>query len=199
MNNQLPFSIEPDETLWLAVTQGDTKAYNVLMMRYMQPLYHYGQRFLSNKEFIKDAIQDVFLQIWQKRNLLHTAPIVKAYLFKALRARIFRKINEEKSTETLSTAIETFCEENWNIETKLIAHQTAVQQKLKLEKIINSLPKRQKEILYLRFYAGFEHSSIALVMNINRQSVYNLLCDAIQTLRKKWFNNKQTVLKEEKT
>ena len=55
--------------------------------------------------------------------------------------------------------------------------------KTNLPKILNGLPKRQKEAIYLKYYSGLKAKEIAKIMNINYQSVINLLFKAIKSLK----------------
>jgi RNA polymerase sigma factor (sigma-70 family) len=53
----------------------------------------------------------------------------------------------------------------------------------KIKQCISQLSKRQQEIIYLRFYLNASANDIADIMQLNRQSVYNLLHDALNKLR----------------
>jgi RNA polymerase sigma factor (sigma-70 family) len=53
----------------------------------------------------------------------------------------------------------------------------------KIEQLLNELPKRQKEVIYLRYFEDMDHAQIAAVMGINYQSVLNLAQKALQKLR----------------
>ena len=60
--------------------------------------------------------------------------------------------------------------------------QDSILQKKILE-LLNTLPKRQKEVIYLHYFAGMDHNQIAAVMGINYQSVSNLKQRAIDKMR----------------
>jgi RNA polymerase sigma factor (sigma-70 family) len=51
---------------------------------------------------------------------------------------------------------------------------------------LNQLPDRQKEVIYLIYYHQLDHSEVAELMNINRQSVYNLLSESIRKIKEFW-------------
>ena len=51
-----------------------------------------------------------------------------------------------------------------------------------------SLPAREREALYLRYYEGLSIPEIADVMNVNRQSVSNFLQKALSKMRSKWLS-----------
>ena len=71
----------------------------------------------------------------------------------------------------------------FSIEHHLIREQTLRETATKFSDALNKLPKREKEIIYLRFYQNLEISEIVEVMEINSQSVYNLLHKALSHLR----------------
>ena len=49
--------------------------------------------------------------------------------------------------------------------------------------LLNKLPKRQKEAIYLKYYSGLKATEIAEIMDINYQSVVNILHKAIKNLK----------------
>jgi RNA polymerase sigma factor (sigma-70 family) len=53
----------------------------------------------------------------------------------------------------------------------------------KLASLLNELPARQKEAIYLRYYEDMEYKQIAEIMNVNYQSVLNLIQKALNKLR----------------
>lgn len=52
-----------------------------------------------------------------------------------------------------------------------------------LSKSLNKLPKRQKEAIYLKYYTGLNAKEIAEIMEINYQSVVNLIHKGIKSLK----------------
>jgi RNA polymerase sigma factor (sigma-70 family) len=52
-----------------------------------------------------------------------------------------------------------------------------------ISKLLNKLPKRQKEAIYLKYYSGLKATEIAEIMNINYQSVVNILYKALKNLK----------------
>ena len=109
-----------------------------------------------------------------------------------MRLRIFREQSNWNYAEPLNDNYEFIIE--FDVETSLIKVESSEEIKLKLQRILNNLPRRQKEILYLRFYEGMDQDRIAQVMGLNRQSVYNLLHEAINGLRKHWFKEAYILL-----
>ncbi|RWY54280.1 RNA polymerase sigma factor [Mucilaginibacter gilvus] len=154
------------------------------MSIFVNPMYKYGSRFINNPDFVKDCIQDVFFELWNRREKIRQAECVKSYLYKALRLRIFREKSKWTQTDAIENNYEFMIE--FDVESTIISQEVSHEICCKLQVMLGALPKRQKEILYLRFYEGMSQEKIAEVMDINRQSVYNLMHEAILGLRKYW-------------
>ena len=75
----------------------------------------------------------------------------------------------------------------FNIETKLIEDLNLLEQSLKIKHVLNNLPPRQQEIIYLRFFENLTLNQISETMNISKQSVNNLLQKAYKSFRSEWL------------
>jgi RNA polymerase sigma factor (sigma-70 family) len=71
----------------------------------------------------------------------------------------------------------------FSIEHHLIREQTLRDTANQFTESLNKLPRREKEIIYLRFYQELEVTEIVEIMEINAQSIYNLLHKALGHLR----------------
>lgn len=173
-----------DSILWSQLRVGDEEAFSLLFERYYSPLVNYGKTLMSEGDIVKDCVQDVFVDIWTYRSKLNEAIAVKAYLLSSVRKRIarhherehiFSKVKDVDSLEFLF---------DFSIEDRLIADEIMATKVGHLNRLINDLPARQKEALYLRYHQGLSVEQVAEVLNMNYQSTKNLLHRAILQLRK---------------
>ena len=70
-----------------------------------------------------------------------------------------------------------------SLEQRLILEELAAERLHQLHQTIQKLPSRQKEVIHLRYFQNLKTEEIAEVLNINYQSVSNLLYKGIKTLR----------------
>lgn len=183
-------SILTDEILWKNLKKGDEEAFSKLFERYYRSLVNYGNSLMTQTERVQDCVQDVFVDIWLYHRSLQEAVVVKAYLLSSVRKRIARLYESDRifrQTITLEGIIEFSME--FSIEEKLISDEITAAQVSQLNQLINTLSSRQKETLYLRFHQGLSIEQIAEMLDINQQSVHNILYRAIQQLRKEWKGN----------
>ena len=173
-----------DSEIWDLYRSGDQDAYNILIKRYTKPLIIYGFRVSQDRDFAKDCVQEVFLDLWKKRERINAVQAVKAYLFKCVRFKIFRDRSLWKDNEVIEDNNQFAVE--FNIETKLIEDADLRELSLKIKNILNSLPPRQQEVMYLRFFENLTLDQISEAMNISKQSVNNLLQKAYKNFRSEW-------------
>ena len=180
------FLTTPDDSeLWDLFRAGDEVAYTQLIKKYSKVVFNYGFRICQDKDFLKDCVQDVFLELWNRKERISPTPAVKWYLFKAVRLRIFREQSKWHIGEPLDENYEFLVE--FNIETKIITDLENLELSNKIRQVLNTLPPRQREIMYLRFYEGLDFDSIAQIMEISKQSVHNLLQKAYKNFRSEWL------------
>ncbi|MVT09837.1 RNA polymerase sigma factor [Chitinophaga tropicalis] len=171
---------QPD-CLWKRFREGDTQAFEQLMKRYYTDLFNYGARFTGDANLVKDCIQDIFLLLWNKRHTIGDVQYVKTYLLTALR----RKLKKEKEKLRIQYVEDPFIFES-GFDAPLTAEQQMMMEEqlkekiLSVRRVLSQLTARQQEIIYLRFYMEREMTDIADIMMLNRQSVYNLLHDALK-------------------
>jgi len=179
--------IPDDKVIWQRFLAGEVEAFDRLMTLHFRTLFHYGSKFSKDKEFVKDNIQDLFLILWERRQNLSSDIAVKPYMMASLRRLMHRS---SKSKPLLSDA--TFEEVSGNfeiefsVEEEYIENESSLVITQKLRKLLDELPERQKEVVYLKFFQEMDRGQISEVMNISPQTVSNLLQIAIKQLKKHW-------------
>ncbi|WP_254412623.1 RNA polymerase sigma factor [Dyadobacter diqingensis] len=176
-----------EEELWHLFIAGDSAAFEALVDTTYALMYQYGSKFTRNTDLVKDCIQDVFLNVWEKRQSLNRAIPVRAYLLSSLRRRIHRKVKYDLID--LQTSLpESLFETVFSIEDSMIVREESVFLTRKITTLLNELPQRQKEVIYLRFFQDLDRSEIAEIMQITPQSVSNFLQKSFHFIRNSWVS-----------
>jgi RNA polymerase sigma factor (sigma-70 family) len=176
--------------LWQQFQQGDNQALGTLAAHYYRPLLNYGLRFSPDRELLKDLIQDLFMELWSNRQRLHVPVSVKAYLMGAFRNKIYKQRIQASRLAVLDESGDEFTADPGtpSAEAALIEDENQQLVRHRIRQLLTELPKRQQEIIYLYFYEGLDTDQVALVMDIGKQSVYNLLSRTLKELRASWPN-----------
>lgn len=173
-----------DILLWSKLKQGDRNAFSLLYERYVSCLYNYASRICKDTDLVEDCIQDVFIALWKYHKNLSPTTSVKYYLYRALRSRLFKSAGA--SGWALKDGI------NWNEvenlvdispEQELMASESVDERTRKLRKYLHNLSPRQYEAIILRFYDEFTYEEIADIMEVNPQSIRNLIHRGLLQLR----------------
>jgi RNA polymerase sigma factor (sigma-70 family) len=170
--------------LWQRYLSGDAKALENILRLHYNLLYKYGKQFTRDTEAVKDCIQDLFLFLWKNRTTINETPAVANYLVKSLRNRLRRHLSAKKlvlgSEDDFSFNM--LPDQAASSEAKLVLEEESQALSLKIQRSIASLSRRQQEIIYLKFYLNANTKEISEIMGIGRQSIYNLLNEAINKL-----------------
>jgi len=176
------------EATWLQrLQQNDEQALAAIMRKYYTALYNYGGRFTNDDALIKDCIQEVFISLWQRRENAASILSPRYYLLRAVKNKVLKSLHQHtiKTGSFEPGEAYDFLQE-LSIETLIIDKQLSEEQSMVLRKTMSQLSKRQHELIYLKLYQHLDHAQIAGLMNLSRQSVYNLLHETIQKLRSLW-------------
>jgi RNA polymerase sigma factor (sigma-70 family) len=170
--------------LWSEIQKNNSDAMKTLYQSCYQDLYSFGYRVTSDKEKVKDAIHEVFCEIWQNRSKLKDVNNITAYLKTYLKRKLLKDLVPERQYLDIN---EYQFESLLNVhsyEYLLIESQTTAQQKEKIYNAINQLTPSQKEIIDLKFYQGLSYDQIALLLNLQARTIYNHVYAALVTLKK---------------
>jgi RNA polymerase sigma factor (sigma-70 family) len=177
-----------DKTVWRAFKQGDEAAFSVLYQRYVRVLFSYGKKLSRDEQAVEDAVQDLFVDLWQSRSRLGDVDEARFYLFRSLRRKIHKSIRPDQiASESWETTDELLLPTSPAQETEVINAEVLQIQTADLQARMKSLPLRQYEVLMLYYYQDFSYAQIAAILSINEQSVRNLLQRALHKLRQVAF------------
>jgi len=179
-----------DSVLWHQFKNGDKEAFIKIYQKYYPQLLNYGMRIKRNEGFIEDCIQEIFYDLLRTSKNLGPTDNILFYLFASLRRKIFRKIKYDISfREDDNYYFDGLELAERSSEDAVIEDEGNQQRKKYFKELIGNLPSRQKEALLMRFYLHIEYAEIAKIMEMNIQSVRNLVHKAITTLREKTDSN----------
>ena len=172
-----------ESVLWIALKNGDSNALFKIYELLHPDLLKNGRSITSDGEQVKDTVNQFFLYLWDKRNSLGTPDNLKSYLIVSFRRKLIYELKASRKTISLTNyEYEPVAEPS--AEDILIENSTAFELGLKIRKAIDKLPKRQRELLILKYYENLSCDEISLKTDLRIRTVYNKLYEAIKTLRK---------------
>lgn len=168
---------------WRRFKDGDVKALEGIYRDHIKSLINYGLRITPDLNLVKDCIQDLFIELWKNRQNLADTDQPKYYLFRALRNKLSRAVTHQSFVSEAEMQLPSNDLLTNHIELEMLAREQEIQTRKTLQQLLEKLPRRQQEVIYLRFYHNFPYEVIASTMNMNYQSVLNLVQRALKALR----------------
>lgn len=168
--------------LWLRYKNGDIDALGEIFRSFFSDLYFYGLKIVPVSDMVKDVIQEMFIRLWDRRESVSEVENVKSYLIIILRREL---INTVKGLN-----LDTFDENDINDPFTLSAEDIIIESeeneevKARINYEIQKLTSRQREIIFLRFYNNLSFNDISIILQMNVQSVRNLLFRSLEKIRK---------------
>lgn len=176
--------IYEDEILWEGMRNGDKELFLNLYKKYYHCLFFIGLKEMKDAQLVKDAIQQLFLYLWEKRESIQEARNIKSYLVTSFLRKLSADWKKSKKTGGLQVVWNSYLEDSQpNPEDKLIhKDQQSYLYKLLLARL-NELPNRQKELIMLRFYEGLSYEEIVQHTGLSHRTVYNKIHEGIKKLK----------------
>lgn len=168
---------------WDQFVSGDQESFATLFKSSYQGLYGYGLKLCNDPELVKDAIQNLFITVWERRDELTHINSPNVYLYVSLRRNILRSKKKQTQMINIKEEMQNEFQIHFGSDELIINKELRQEQKEKLKEALKHLSNKQKEVLYLHYYNGMSYGEIEEILSINRQSVRNHMYRAMETLR----------------
>ena len=169
---------------WHNIISGDKQAFLTVYHKYYRALFSYGFSLTADRELTKDCIQELFMDIWKGRSTLNKdVENIQSYLFTWLRRKISRKLLRLSKDRNYQHSVEGSQDREVCYEELLIAFQQTEENKEQLKRALETLTKKQLEIIRLKFFENLSYSQISAKTSLTTRTVYNIIHLAITRLR----------------
>jgi RNA polymerase sigma factor (sigma-70 family) len=169
-----------DKETLLNIIEGNKEAYSLFYIEYFKKLYSYGKKFTDDKDMLQDAIQEVFLDLWIKKDKLKQIDTVESYFFSSFRYTLLRKI---KQANKILKETEFGTEPEFSREHFIINREVTEATQHKLQRALDNLTPHQREAVFLRFYEGLSYDEVATVLNISVKATYKIMARSLAALK----------------
>lgn len=159
---------------------GEEGAFEEIYNHYADDLIDFAARRLESLSEAKDIVQDLFLDLWIKRETLMITFSLRAYLFSAVRFKVIDHIRKNIHREYYSNIVKDLYtrDDNSTFDNILYNDMSSY-----IDSEVKKLPRRIREIYQLSRYQHLSISEIASQMNVSEQTVKNQLTTALKRLR----------------
>ncbi len=158
---------------------GDDKGIEILFQQYFNVLCLRAIRVVKHREIAEDLVQELFLEIWNKRDRINITSSFKSYLSRSI---VNRSLNWLRANKQVFEDAETGLmhkTDNYSISAEI--------QKDELESYLNEcideLPEKCRLVFILSRYEELSYKEIANKLEISVKTVENQISKALKLLR----------------
>lgn len=170
------------ESLLAAFQAGDVAAFSQLYDLHINILINYGLKLTLDKELLKDCIHDIFVKLYIKKEELGSIDNFKSYMFISLKNKLCDELR--KRIYMSDTAVEELdTPSSLDVEDAYLAEEKRNQELSLIKRLLHQLSPRQREALTLYYIEEKKYEDICEIMNMNYQSVRNLMHRGLTKLR----------------
>ncbi len=164
------------------VKLGDEQAFELLFRRYYARLCGFANKFIYNTAESEEIVQNVFMNIWKKRDQLKLNNDIRPYLFKSVQNLCFNFIERQKVIDNYYSVIEIAYK---NTLEDFSTYESVLYMELhkNVEKAIDSLPDECRRIFRLSRQDGLKYIEIAEKLNISVKTVETQMSRALAKLK----------------
>lgn len=171
-----------DLDLTSLIKKDDHVAYRELFFRYTGVLYTHAYLKLQDREEARDAVQEVFSNLWSKRDSMDFQSNVSGYLYTAIRNRVLNILSRNKIKSNYIASLGEY-RKNYAAGTD---HLTRTNQlKAIVGKEMENMPEKMREVFSLSRNHHLSHREIAELLGISENTVKNHVHGALKILRTK--------------
>jgi RNA polymerase sigma-70 factor (ECF subfamily) len=169
-----------DQTLLTLLRQGDKGAYTVIYDRYKSLLYNHAYKKLGDPEEVKDVLQELFTNLWNKRADIPVAMNLSGYLYTGIRNRVLNLLSHKEVENKYLSSIQRFTpQEDYSTDLAIREKELADL----IQKEIDQLPPKMREVFLLSRKENLSHQEIAGQLSISEQTVAKQVTNALRILR----------------
>ncbi|NDP21463.1 MAG: sigma-70 family RNA polymerase sigma factor [Paludibacter sp.] len=180
-----------DDFLFQQIRNGQYEAMELFFNRYYTPLCRFGLSYESNSCLVEEKVADIFIQLWNSRNILDKIKNPKSYIYVVVKnslktvrksKQFYQQIDESKTNNTMfspSREQEIIENEEKEINTNLI------------REILDVIPKKSRQAFELSRIDGLKYKEISVILNVTPKTVENHIAIALKYISKALESHKK--------
>jgi len=175
-----------ENTILQNLKNGDRAAFRIIFQTYFQRLFIFACKYVD-EELAKDFVQDCFHDFWQNRRKIEITSSLSAYLFTVIKNRCFKHLKKEQKKLTGRN--------NYGVKLRQVELEYFINSeksilefgiKDRIEKVINRLPDKCREVFKESRWHGLSNKEIANKLNVSVKAVEKHISKALKLFREEF-------------
>ena len=158
-----------DEQLIAKFQLGDLQAFDILVRRYKDQLLNFVYRFVGNRSDAEDIVQETFLRVYKNKHMYKEIAKFSTWVYTIAGNLAKTELRRRKRHKIFSVSNFVNEERDYDIPDREHSPEkkvdSAIQEEI-IQKAIEKLPAKFKEVIILRDIQGFAYEEISQILNI---------------------------------
>ncbi len=171
-----------EQKYWQLIKEGDKSAFEQLFKTYYKPLCNYTCSIIKNIDESEEVVQNMFYNLWNKRETIQINSSVKSYLYRAVHNDCLNKIKHGKIKSAYAEDYKKSTDGSLEDASKIVQAKELGKQ---INEAIASLPEQCGVVFKLSRFENLKYSEIAEQLNISVKTVENHMGKALKIMRER--------------
>ncbi|MCR4031096.1 MULTISPECIES: RNA polymerase sigma factor [Flavobacterium] len=167
----------------LSLKKGNEEAFKEVYFNYYDKLINIARRFHSSVFTPEDFVQETFIRLYNKRELLNEEVLFDKQIFVICKNIIINHVNRENKIVQLDPS------QTHHILDEETDSGIFEERQEKLQNFINQLPEQQQKIFTLHKLENLSYKEIAEMTDLSEKTIANHIYLASKFIRKKIENH----------
>ena len=152
---------------------------------YFKRLQFHASRFINDEAEVEDVVSDVFVDLWNRMDVIDLDKGIVAYLYKAVSTRALNVLRHKNIAAVRIGTLEAINERRLEFMDKKTPYETVEAQEIKhgINEALSQLPDKCREVFVLSYVNGLKSKDIADAMGISVRTVEAHVYKALRLLR----------------
>lgn len=160
----------------------DKQSFEILFRTHFKGLTFFALEYVKDYEIAREIVQEVFVNLWEKRSSIDPEKSPKSYLGTSVRNRCLNYLRDQKKYYPDILEMESIGpDEEYSEMDKLITDEL----KAKIEEATRELPDKCKEVFLLSRFENKKYKEIAQELDISVKTVEAQMSKALKMMREK--------------
>lgn len=174
-----PKSAVTDAELLSGLRRGDTSAFDTIFREWYPRLVLISDRIVGERQVAEDLAQEVFLELWRRRETLALETTVHAYLLQSVRNRSLNHLRHVQVRRRSAPEVVEMAGNSLPADAETVAAEL----KTAIDQAMQSLTPRCREVFQLSRERGLKYSEIATALGVSVKAVEAQMGKALRTMR----------------
>jgi RNA polymerase sigma-70 factor (ECF subfamily) len=162
------------------IQQGNIKEFENLFRKMYTELCHYAFKFVKDMDVAEEVVQDLFYNYWKNRERIEIKTSLKSYLYQATKNRSLKVIEHNAVRTRYSQEMQA---QQTQFETEPQQQVEAEELSEIIDKTLNQLPERCRQIFMMNRFDGMKYHEIADKLSVSVKTVEANMGKALKLFR----------------